>query len=83
MPAQDTPSTLQPSQPASEAGLRTEPNTFDRQEYLASAGLQMVETRHPPTASASEQELVHLGRPRRAKPAQLPEEPLVQVETRK
>jgi hypothetical protein len=78
------PSAPQSSQPAFEAAVRTGPTRFDRQEYLAGAGLQMVETRHGATpAETPEQQAERLGRPRRARPATQPDEPLVQVETRK
>ena len=75
---------IAPAQPAAEAGVRTQARSFDRGEFLASAGLQMVETRHDAIAppSAAEEEAARLGRPRRTKPA-APEESLVQVETRK
>lgn len=55
---------------------------FDPKEYVASAGLQLVETRsgaaHP---IEPEVEVVKLGRPRRERPRQAADESLVQVET--
>jgi hypothetical protein len=56
----------------------------DPKELLSSAGLQMVETNSAKVRSAApEPEQVHLGRPRREKPAvQSQSDELVQVETR-
>lgn len=55
---------------------------FDPKEYVASVGLQLVETRggaaHP---AEPEVEAVKLGRPRRERPRQAADESLVQVET--
>jgi hypothetical protein len=54
----------------------------DPKEMLSASGLQMVETdRSKAHAPAPEPEQVHLGRPRRERPAASPEE-MVQVETR-
>jgi len=57
---------------------------FDQREYLASAGLQMVETR-PGSVPMREQEAetAKLGRARRPRSAAPVEEELVQIETRK
>jgi hypothetical protein len=57
----------------------------DPKEVLSNSGLQMVETdRSKAVQSLPEPEAVHLGRPRREKPAVQPlaETELVQVETR-
>lgn len=56
----------------------------DAREALASAGLQMVETRPERVPAAlPEPETVPLGRPRRERPRpEAGEEPLVQVETK-
>lgn len=63
---------------------RVEQVTVDPKEYLASAGLQMVETRAgAATVREPEAEMVKLGRPRRERPRVAEEETLVQVETRK
>ncbi|HEX5611225.1 MAG TPA: Rne/Rng family ribonuclease [Burkholderiales bacterium] len=84
LPAPQAPAAPRSSQPAFEAAVRSEPSPLDRQEYLATAGLQMVETRHAAApAETSEQEAERLGRPRRARSSAQAEEPLVQVETRK
>jgi ribonuclease E len=64
---------------------RYEAPRVDAKEILSSAGLQMVETdRSKAVQSPPEPEPVHLGRPRREKPAVPPvaETELVQVETR-
>ena len=57
---------------------------FDAKEYVASAGLQLVETRSGvarPVEPAAE--VVKLGRPRRERPRPATDESLVQVETQK
>jgi hypothetical protein len=55
----------------------------DTREVLANAGLQMVETSSKVSAPLPETEPVKLGRPRRERNVQAPqEESLVQVETR-
>jgi len=64
---------------------RHEAPRVDPKEILSSAGLQMVETdRSKARQPVPEPEPVHLGRPRREKPAvqQPASEELVQVETR-
>ena len=68
---------------AVEAAVRPEPPRLSPQEYLATAGLQMVETkaRIAPAQQPTEDE--RLGRPRRQRSESAAEEPLVQVETRK
>jgi hypothetical protein len=53
------------------------------QEYLATAGLQMVETKAGAAAAQPPAEDTKLGRPRRQRSEASAEEPLVQVETRK
>ncbi len=57
---------------------------LDLKEYLASSGLQMVETDASKARTPQpEPEPVKLGRPRRERPAAPAEQTLVQVETRK
>ena len=63
---------------------RVEQVRVDPKEYLASAGLQMVETKAgAATLREPEAEMAKLGRPRRERPRVAAEETLVQVETRK
>jgi len=63
---------------------RVEAVQVDPREYLASTGLQMVETKPSATTIREpEAEAVKLGRPRRERPRVAEEEALVQVETRK
>ena len=76
-----------PPEPApqihAEAAVRPEPAPrVDPQEYLAGAGLQMVETKSGSAQPSAAAEPVKLGRPRRQREAAA-EEPLVQVETQK
>jgi len=57
---------------------------FDPKAYVASAGLQIIETRVGTTqAAVVEEEPVHLGRPRRERPKPSADEALVQIETHK
>ena len=63
------------------AAPRPEAPRLDRQEVLATAGLQMVETRGGSAPPPVEEDM-KLGRPRKQRSATA-EEPLVQVETRK
>jgi len=57
---------------------------FDPREYIASEGLQLVETRGGALPSAEpELETVTLGRPRRERPRTAADEALVQIETQK
>ncbi|TAN51032.1 MAG: hypothetical protein EPN19_13020 [Betaproteobacteria bacterium] len=61
-----------------------EPPAFDPRQYIASAGLQLVETRRDAVPAAEPQtEAVTLGRPRRERPRAAGDEALVQVETQK
>jgi ribonuclease E len=71
-----------PPQVHAEAAVRPERARVDPQEYLASAGLQMVETKSGTASAPANEESVKLGRPRRQREAAA-EEPLVQVETHK
>jgi ribonuclease E len=64
-----------------EAAVRPEPPRVNPQEYLAGAGLQMVETKAGAAHAPVTEEEAKLGRPRRERAA-VAEEPLVQVETR-
>ena len=69
--------------PAPKAIAPIEMPAFDPREYVASAGLQLVETRSGAAhAAVPELEAVKLGRPRREHPRLAAEEALVQVETR-
>ena len=65
-----------------EPSTRTEPARVDPQEYLASTGLQMVETKGGAAHAPVAEEPAKLGRPRRQREV-APEEPLVQIETQK
>jgi hypothetical protein len=60
--------------------MRPQTPRLDPQEYLASAGLQMVETKSATAHAPLAEEAVKLGRPRRQRET-VAEEPLVQVET--
>ena len=73
-----------PAPQPEEVKPRIEAVQIDPKEFLASAGLQMIETK-PAAAAAGprETEVVKLGRPRRERPRTAAEEALVQVETRK
>jgi ribonuclease E len=64
-----------------ESAVRPEPPRVNPQEYLAGAGLQMVETKAGAAHAPVPDEEVKLGRPRRERAA-VADEPLVQVETR-
>ena len=71
-----------PVQVHAEAAVRPEPARVDPQEYLASTGLQMVETKGGAAHAPVAEEPVKLGRPRRQREVPA-DEPLVQVETQK
>lgn len=72
-----------PVEPAMQAPMPPEPQRFDRQEYLATAGLQMVETKAGAAAAPEPVADMKLGRPRRQRSEAPAEESLVQIETRK
>jgi hypothetical protein len=68
----------------SKAATPLEAPAIDPREYIASVGLQLVETRSDAVRAVEpEVETVKLGRPRRERPRTAAEESLVQVETQK
>jgi hypothetical protein len=83
---QEAPAPMPAPKPALETRTvaRPAPAAFDPSEYLASAGLELVETRLG-AAPVAETEVapVKLGRPRRERPRTAADEALVQVETQK
>jgi hypothetical protein len=72
-----------PVERAPEAAVHPEPPRVNPKEYLATAGLQMVETKPGAAAVPPPVEDAKLGRPRRQRSDAPAEEPLVQIETRK
>ncbi|TAK42291.1 MAG: ribonuclease E/G, partial [Betaproteobacteria bacterium] len=70
--------------PEPRAAVQPQSPAFDPREYIASTGLQLVETRRDAAlATGPETEVVKLGRPRRERPRAAGDEALVQVETQK
>jgi ribonuclease E len=84
-PAIERVASAAPEEPRAAAELpAARPADLDLKEYLASSGLQMVETdASKARVPQPEPEPEKLGRPRRERPAAPVEETLVQVETRK
>jgi hypothetical protein len=72
-----------PVERAPEAAVHAEPPRVNPKEYLATAGLQMVETKPGAAAVPPPVEDAKLGRPRRQRSEAPAEEPLVQIETHK
>ncbi len=80
----EAPAIAPASKPVPRVVAQPEPPAFDPKEYIASTGLQLVETRREAIAATEpEPEVVKLGRQRRERPRAVGDEALVQVETQK